>query len=359
MLAGLVGDRGGRRLARHPVPSTARSRCPTRSTTWSSDGSPDSPTTPGDCSSLPPSSAGRSTPTCSTSIEPIGEAEALAAVEALLVAQVLEEGRDGHFRFAHDKLREVAYEQIPLPRREALHRTVALAIESRTESPDERSRHSATLCPPLVSLDRRPQRRARGGRPGDRISRNARSGMPSTRAFRPRPSNSAGPPRACWGSNCPSRRPRSTSPWLGNCQGIERVPRQPIHRRPPRSPRLGRPGGRPDRRAVAGIQPPAFLSNQLSLFALMASKSLGLDPRTRAWPPGGLGLRDGRPGQADHPRRRPGVRSSSPSWPSNSIAERASFRRRRSSSSRDGSSTTGSRPIREILPEFDRGARAG
>jgi predicted ATPase len=79
------------------------------------------------------------------SVDPIGESRAMAAVETLLVAQVLEEGRDGNFRFAHDKLREVAYEQIPADRRRGLHRSVALVIEDGLEGLDERSRHSTTL----------------------------------------------------------------------------------------------------------------------------------------------------------------------------------------------------------------------
>ena len=79
------------------------------------------------------------------SVEPIGEAKALAAVEALLVAQVLVEGRDGRFRFAHDKIREVAYEQIPPARKRSLHRSVALALEAVLDRPVERARHSNTL----------------------------------------------------------------------------------------------------------------------------------------------------------------------------------------------------------------------
>jgi predicted ATPase/serine/threonine protein kinase len=76
----------------------------------------------------------------------LGEGRTLAAIETLLVAQVLEESRAGQYRFTHDLLREVAYEQIPHAQRRALHRLVALALEARYEGLEERSRYSATLA---------------------------------------------------------------------------------------------------------------------------------------------------------------------------------------------------------------------
>jgi tetratricopeptide (TPR) repeat protein len=54
----------------------------------------------------------------------------LEALEELRVREVLEETTAGSFRFAHDKLREVAYERIGAEPRHALHRAAAEAIEA-------------------------------------------------------------------------------------------------------------------------------------------------------------------------------------------------------------------------------------
>ncbi|MCC6554693.1 MAG: AAA family ATPase, partial [Polyangiaceae bacterium] len=56
---------------------------------------------------------------------------ALPALKELLSRQVLEEVKDGTFRFVHDKLREIAYDRIPVPRRRALHLDGARALEAR------------------------------------------------------------------------------------------------------------------------------------------------------------------------------------------------------------------------------------
>lgn len=52
------------------------------------------------------------------------------AVQELLLRQILEEATAGRLRFTHDKLREVAYSQVPPEERRALHAIVASRIES-------------------------------------------------------------------------------------------------------------------------------------------------------------------------------------------------------------------------------------
>jgi tetratricopeptide (TPR) repeat protein len=62
-----------------------------------------------------------------------GNGDCLGALEGLLRAQVLVEyqGRHG---FSHDKIREVIYEGISLPRRQRLHRRVLEALEGESEA---------------------------------------------------------------------------------------------------------------------------------------------------------------------------------------------------------------------------------
>jgi tetratricopeptide (TPR) repeat protein len=62
----------------------------------------------------------------------------LEPVRELLTRQVLEALEGGRLRFAHDKLREVAYQRLEPERRRALHRSAAEALESRAaERPEE------------------------------------------------------------------------------------------------------------------------------------------------------------------------------------------------------------------------------
>jgi len=66
-----------------------------------------------------------------------GAAEAMAALEALRTRQILEETDEGRLRFAHDKIREIAYERISQAERTALHRQAGEALEARcAEEPD-------------------------------------------------------------------------------------------------------------------------------------------------------------------------------------------------------------------------------
>ncbi len=63
----------------------------------------------------------------------VDEGDVMAGVRQLVQRHVLEEAPDGRLRFVHDKLREVAYERIPVDRRVVLHRSAALAIEARLD----------------------------------------------------------------------------------------------------------------------------------------------------------------------------------------------------------------------------------
>jgi serine/threonine protein kinase/predicted ATPase len=62
---------------------------------------------------------------------------ALEAIEELRVREVLEEATPGRLRFAHDKLREVAYERMDPERRRELHCTAAGAIEITAGAPGD------------------------------------------------------------------------------------------------------------------------------------------------------------------------------------------------------------------------------
>lgn len=68
--------------------------------------------------------------------EPI---DALGALHELCARQVLERVEPDGYSFMHDKLREVAYAQIPEDRRPALHLAVAVALEAKLASVDDRN----------------------------------------------------------------------------------------------------------------------------------------------------------------------------------------------------------------------------
>lgn len=57
------------------------------------------------------------------------EDEAAAALEEALRGQLIVEREDGYY-FTHDKIQEVAYANLSIPRRRLLHRRVAEARES-------------------------------------------------------------------------------------------------------------------------------------------------------------------------------------------------------------------------------------
>jgi predicted ATPase len=217
-------------------------------------------------------------------IEPMDEARMMAALEALLVAQVLDEGRDGFFRFAHDKLREVAYRQIPPERRRALHRSVALAVEAGLTSRGDRVRLSSTLAHhwyrSIADRLAEPEAVERAmGYLDDSIRQAVNAGLPDEAVELGRAS------ARLLGIELPEA-PAEVERALG----VEILANDARlgERRPADLAGLPACADPEADRAVAlllTIQPPAFLANQLGLFALMASKNLamtldrGLGPR--------------------------------------------------------------------------------
>ena len=67
----------------------------------------------------------------------LDDAAMMEAIELLRVRQILEEPAPGQLRFVHDKIRDLAYTQIPEGERRGLHRRAAEAIEVRSaDAPD-------------------------------------------------------------------------------------------------------------------------------------------------------------------------------------------------------------------------------
>ena len=206
-------------------------------------------------------------------VELLGEAQMMVAVESLLVAQVLEECRDGHFRFAHDKIREVAYEQIPPPRRRALHRSVALALESRYDGRDERGRHSATLAHhwyrSIGDRSAEPEAVARAiGYLDTSIGQAVNSGLTGEAVEFGRSA------ARLLGVELPDGPAEIAEAMTAEMAAIRRAlgdrrPGELLGLPDSDSPEVDRAIG-----LMLSIQPPAFISNQIGLFALIASKNL-------------------------------------------------------------------------------------
>jgi tetratricopeptide (TPR) repeat protein len=74
----------------------------------------------------------------------VGEAEAAAAIEELVRRRVLHEVGE-RFDFTHDRIRDVAYDEMLVPRRKLLHRHVAEAIEALCGA-DDRDPHAFALA---------------------------------------------------------------------------------------------------------------------------------------------------------------------------------------------------------------------
>jgi predicted ATPase len=217
-------------------------------------------------------------------VEPLGETRMMAALETLLVAQVLDEGREGHFRFSHDKLREVAYEQIPPARRRGLHRSVALAIEAGLEGPEDLSRNSARLSHHWYrSIGDRlaePEAVARAiGHLGTSIRLAVNAGLPSEAVEYGRAASRLlgvdlpDPPAEV--ERALRAEMEKVDALLGSRGGDELL----------EMPASNEPEIERIIELLLDIQPPAFLSNQIHLFALLATKNLdltltkGLGPR--------------------------------------------------------------------------------
>ena len=76
----------------------------------------------------------------------LDEADFLDAITALVTRQVFVESQAYQFRFDHDKLREIAYEQVSPERRRNLHRQVAVVIEERSRGREDFRQHYSALA---------------------------------------------------------------------------------------------------------------------------------------------------------------------------------------------------------------------
>ena len=201
------------------------------------------------------------------------EAGLLDGLNRLLAAQVLEEGRDGAFRFLHDKLREVSYARIPADRLRDLHHRVAMALEARGEGASGRcdavlAQHwHRSIGDPRAETDRVARallylERSLGQATRDGMSRDAvEYGLAAARLL---DLDLPGDPEAV----------AAAIP-----EEIARVMRLLDGRRP--ADLLGMPAAsdpRIDRISslLQAIHPPAHMSNQYALSALAAAKNLAL-----------------------------------------------------------------------------------
>lgn len=73
----------------------------------------------------------------------LDETELVETLRELRLRHILEEPSSGRLRFVHDKIREGAYERIPLDRRRALHKQAAFVLEDHHEG-------SADIAPTLA-----------------------------------------------------------------------------------------------------------------------------------------------------------------------------------------------------------------
>ncbi len=205
----------------------------------------------------------------------LDETRSMHAVEELLVAQVLEEERDGTLRFAHDKLREVAYARVEPGERRELHRAAALAIEARAQGPDDLTRLSSTMAHhwyhAIGDREREPDRVARAV---DLLEKSAAHAM-----------NTGLPGEAVEFGRAAARLlglelPEATTE-IAEAMGdeIERI-HQALQGRAPGElidlPESTDPATDRLIALVLTILPPAYLSNKFGLFSLMAAKCLSL-----------------------------------------------------------------------------------
>jgi serine/threonine protein kinase/predicted ATPase len=207
----------------------------------------------------------------------LAAADYLEAVNTLVTRQIFEERQPNRFRFAHDKLRETAYEEIAADRRRHLHRLVALAIEQRYAA----SPAFASLYPALAHHWRQALDPAAPGADAGRaidylekaVNQALYNGMP-------RQAVEFGLEAArLLGVDLPT-----TAAAIGPAleREMEEVGRLLAERPPAQLPNLP-PADAPEiTRAVAvllAIHPAAHESHQFSLFALMAAKNMSLTLR--------------------------------------------------------------------------------
>ena len=198
----------------------------------------------------------------------------LGAIEALLVAEVIEESREGCFRFAHDKIREVAYDQIAPTRRRSFHRAAARAIERIGQGRDDprdyptlahhwyrsigdRRADPIAVARAVDALEKSAEHAVRAGLPGEAIG----FGRAGARLL---------------GVELPEDAPAIVEAMADELERIEtclagRSPADLLELPESLDPTTDRIIG-----LLLRIHPPAYLSNQFALFALMAAKNLSL-----------------------------------------------------------------------------------
>ena len=252
--------------ARVPRSLTRACRYPGRSASSSPDGSRGSRGPRSRSSSYSPSWGARSNGALLERATPLDDDATLGAIGELLARQVLDEDRDGKFRFVHDKLREIAYERIDVDRRRELHRRVPLRsrppipalITSGATTTSWRStgRGRSTLTCPRAGSGRQG-----GGAPRPSRQR-SRPSRPPARRRRLRPRGGPTPRRAI-----PSEPAEIASAIATELAGITRLQagRQPADL-------LELPSSHdPDTARVIGIllsiHPAAHESRQFDLFA--------------------------------------------------------------------------------------------
>lgn len=82
------------------------------------------------------------------------ETTGLAAASELVRRQIVEEFEPGQFRFLHDKLREVAYSEVPEAQRRALHGAVAELLQRRHDGPATTGERAAMIAVHYLRAER-------------------------------------------------------------------------------------------------------------------------------------------------------------------------------------------------------------
>jgi predicted ATPase/serine/threonine protein kinase len=205
----------------------------------------------------------------------LDEADFFDAVTALVTRQVLVESQAYHFRFDHDKLREIAYEQVPVERRRELHRQVATATERRYSQADDYPHYYPALAHhwrrSLADRLAEPEATARAVDYLEKAAQQAlmtgllrqavEFGLEAARLLGVEVSTDAGQIGPALGMEMQN---------IGKLMGT-RSPADLLHLPTTATPDITRVIG-----IFLSIQPAAYNSHQLELFALLAAKNMGL-----------------------------------------------------------------------------------
>lgn len=205
----------------------------------------------------------------------LDEVDFFDAVTALVTRQVFVEGQAYHFRFDHDKLREIAYEQIAAEHRRGLHRQVARIIEERYAAAEDFPQHYPALAQhwrrSLADRAAEPEATARAIEYLEKAAQQAlmtgllrqavEFGLEAARLLGvdvPMVADQLGP---ALGAEMQK---------IGGLMG-QREPAALLELAPTATPDITRVIG-----IFLSIQPAAYNSHQVELFALLAAKNMGL-----------------------------------------------------------------------------------